>query len=94
VIPNTLLYLLSPIAFVIFIVLTTYLVISYPLLLLFFLLQFVPQVRFYFYQIFENNILLFVSIFAVVFGQKFSVWSQPEDRVWLTRENLASYDLI
>jgi poly-beta-1,6-N-acetyl-D-glucosamine synthase len=94
VIPNIFLYMFSPIAFVIFVALTTYLVISYPLLLLFFLLLFVPQVRFYFYQISENNILLFVSIFAVVFGQKFSVWSQPEDRVWLTRENLASYDLI
>jgi poly-beta-1,6-N-acetyl-D-glucosamine synthase len=94
VIPNIFLYMFSPIAFVIFVVLTAYLVISYPLLLLFFLLLFVPQVRFYFYQIFENNILLFASIFGVVFGQKFSVWSQPEDRVWLTRENLASYDLI
>ncbi len=94
VIPNAILYLFSPIAFVIFLFLTASLVISYPMLLLFFLLLFVPQVRFYFYQIFENNILLFVSIFAVVFGQKFSVWAQPEDRVWLTRENLAAYDLI
>lgn len=94
VIPNTLLYLLSPIAFVIFLVLSTYLVISYPMLLLFFLLLFIPPAKFYFYQIFENNILLFVSIFAVLFGQKFSVWAQPEDRAWLTRENLVSYDLI
>ena len=94
VIPNTLLYLLSPIAFVIFLVLTAYLVLSYPLLLIFSLLLFVPQVRFYFYQIFENNILLFVSILAVLFGQKFSVWAQPEDRVWLTADNLSSYNLI
>ena len=94
VIPNAILYLLSPIAFVIFLVLTTYLVVSYPILLLLFLLLFVPQVRFYFYQIFENNILLFFSIFAVAFGQKFSVWAQPDDRIWLTRENLTSYDLI
>ncbi len=94
VVPNTLLYLVSPIAFAISLVLTTYLVLSYPLLLFFFLLLFAPQVRFYFYQIFENNILLFVSILAVLFGQKFSVWTQPEDRVWLTRENLSSYNLI
>jgi biofilm PGA synthesis N-glycosyltransferase PgaC len=94
VIPNTLLYLLSPVAFVIFLVLTAYLMITYPLLLFFFLMLFIPQVRFYFYQILENNILLFISIFAVVFGQKFSVWTQPEDRAWLTRENLSSHDLI
>ena len=94
VVPNMLLYLLSPIAFVAFLALTGYLVLSYPLLLIFSLFLFVPQVRFYFYQIFENNILLFVSILAVLFGQKFSVWAQPEDRVWLTKENLASYNLI
>lgn len=94
VIPNTLLYLLSPTAFVIFLVLTVYLVLCYPLLLISSLLLFSPQVMFYFYQIFENNILLFVSILAVLFGQKFSVWEQPEDRVWFTRENLASYNLI
>jgi hypothetical protein len=64
------------------------------LLLLLSVMLFVPPVRFYFYQIFENNLLLFVSIFAVVFGQKFSVWAQPEDRACLTRENLASYNLI
>jgi hypothetical protein len=94
VVPNTLLYLVSPIAFAVFLVLTAYLVLSYPMLLFFSLLLFAPQVRFYVYQIVENNILLFVSILAVLFGQKFSVWAQPEDRVWFTRENLSSYNLI
>ena len=94
VVPNMLLYLVSPIAFVVFLVLTGYLVLSYPLLLVFTLLLLVPPVRFYCYQILENNILLFFSILAVLFGQKFSVWAQPEDRVWLTRENLSSYNLI
>ena len=94
VVPNTLLYLVSPIAFAVFLVLTAYLVLSYPLLLFFSLLLFAPQVRFYVYQIVENNILLFISILAVLFGQKFSVWAQPEDRVWFTRENLSSYNLI
>jgi biofilm PGA synthesis N-glycosyltransferase PgaC len=94
VVPNMLLYLVSPIAFVVFLVLTGYLVLSYPLLLVFTLLLLVSPVRFYCYQILENNILLFFSILAVLFGQKFSVWAQPEDRVWLTRENLSSYNLI
>jgi poly-beta-1,6-N-acetyl-D-glucosamine synthase len=94
VVPNMLLYLVSPIAFIAFLALTGYLVYSYPLLSVFFLLLLVPQVRFYSYQILENNLLLFVSILAVGFGQKFSVWAQPEDRVWFTKENLASYNLI
>jgi poly-beta-1,6-N-acetyl-D-glucosamine synthase len=94
VIPNTLLYLVSPIAFFIFLTLTGYLLFLYPLLSLLFLLLLVSKVRFYCYQILENNILLFVSILAVASGQKFSVWAQPEDRMWLTKENLASYNLI
>ncbi len=94
VIPNALLYLVSPIAFVIFSALTVYLVISYPLLLVFCLLMLAPPARFYVYQILENNMLLFVSIFAVLFGQKFSLWSKPEDRDWLTAENLSNYQLI
>jgi len=94
VIPNMLLYLFSPVAFVVFLFLTGYLLFSYPLLLASFALLIVPNVRFYFYEIFESNILLFVSLFAVLFGKRFSVWTQPEDRVWLTAENLASYGLI
>jgi poly-beta-1,6-N-acetyl-D-glucosamine synthase len=94
VVPNTLLYLVSPVAFVGFLVLTGYLVFLYPLLLIFLALLLVPKIRFYTYQIVENNILLFVSLLAVLLGQRFSVWAKPEDRVWLTRENLAFYGLI
>jgi poly-beta-1,6-N-acetyl-D-glucosamine synthase len=94
VIPNTLLYLVSPIAFIISVGLTSLLVFVYPLLISFLLLLIIPQVRFYVYQIVENNFLLFISLLAVLFGQKFSVWRKPNDRVWLTRENLASYNLI
>ncbi len=94
IIPNILLYLISPIAFVIFYFLSTFLIILYPILLFSLLLLLVPKVRFYVYQIVENNILLFFSMLAVAFGQKFSVWAQPDDRIWLSQENLASYNLI
>lgn len=94
IIPNILLYLVSPIAFVIFYFLSAFLLILNPIFLVSLLLLLVPQVRFYVYQIVENNILLFFSMLAVAFGQKFSVWAQPEDRIWLNQENLASYNLI
>lgn len=94
VVPNALLYLMSPVAFVVFSALTIFLVVSYPLLLIFSLLLLVPQVRFYVYQVVENNLLLFVSLLTVLFGRKFSVWAQPEDRTWLSREILANYNLI
>ena len=94
VVPNTLLYLVSPIAFIVLLFLSGYLVLTFPLLLALFVLLVIPQARFYSYQIIENNILLFISIMAVMLGKKFTVWVKPEDRVWLTKENLASYSLI
>ncbi|XHH09319.1 MAG: glycosyltransferase [Candidatus Bathyarchaeia archaeon] len=94
VVPNTLLYLFSPIAFLVFLGLTGYLLALYPLLFAFCGLLLIPQVRFYTYQLVENNLLLFISIVAVLFGKKFSVWSKPDDRVWLNEANLAFYGLI
>jgi cellulose synthase/poly-beta-1,6-N-acetylglucosamine synthase-like glycosyltransferase len=94
VVPNTMLYLVSPIAFLVFLGLTCYLLALYPLLLVLFGLLLIPQVRFYTYQLVENNLLLFISIFAVLFGKKFSIWAKPDDRIWLNEANLSFYGLI
>jgi len=94
VVPNTFLYLFSPIAFVVLIILTFFLVFNFPLLLLFFALLIIPKVRFYFYAIFESNMLLLAAILGVVLGKGFLIWSQPEDRMWLTKEKLRQFNLI
>jgi len=94
IIPNTLLYLFSPICFVFFLALTGVLAFSFPLLLLFSLLLVVPKFRFYAYQIIENNFLLVAGLFGVLSGKVFSVWGQPEDRAFLTREVLSKSNLI
>jgi poly-beta-1,6-N-acetyl-D-glucosamine synthase len=94
VIPNTLLYLFSPIAFVFFLALTGLLVFSFPYLLLFSLLLFVPEFRFYIYQIIENNFLLVTGLFGVAIGKNFALWNQPEDRGWITKETLIRFNLI
>lgn len=94
IVPNILLYLFSPIAFIIFIILTALLVFNFPYLLLAFVLLLIPAVRFYFYEIFENNLLLMVGLFGVAMGKRFSVWSQPEDRTCLTPEALSQLNLI
>lgn len=92
--PNTLLYLISPVAFVVFVFLTAFFILSLPLLLIFFTLLIIPKVRFYFYEIFESNILIFISILTVLLGKKFSMWKQPGDRRWLTKEKLTLLNLI
>jgi cellulose synthase/poly-beta-1,6-N-acetylglucosamine synthase-like glycosyltransferase len=94
VVPNIFLYLFSPAAFFIFAILSVFLAFSFPYILLALVFLIIPQVRFYIYEILESNVVLLVAIFGVLIGKRFSIWRQPEDRVWLTKENLASYGLI
>jgi cellulose synthase/poly-beta-1,6-N-acetylglucosamine synthase-like glycosyltransferase len=94
VIPNIFLYLFSPIAFVLFLVLTAFLIFVFPPLLLFLVLFLVPIVRFYSYEIFESNMLLVAAILGATMGKSFSVWSKPDDRLWLTEEILSQFNLI
>ena len=94
IIPNILLYLLSPIGFAALIISTFFLVLAFPLLLTLFSLLIIPKVRFYSYVIFESNMLLLGALLGVIAGKRFSIWNQPEDRVWLTKEILTRRNLI
>jgi cellulose synthase/poly-beta-1,6-N-acetylglucosamine synthase-like glycosyltransferase len=93
-IPNIMLYLFSPSAFVIFFILTVFLAYSFPYLLLIFTLLAVPKVRFYFYEVFESNMLLFLAMFGVAVGRSFSIWNQPDDRACLSWEKLNQLNLV
>ena len=94
VVPNTLLYLFSPTAFVFLLLLTGFVAISFPYIVLLLLFLLVPKFRFYSYQLFENNFLLLAGLFGVATGKSFSIWSKPEDRMLLTEETLSSLNLI
>jgi cellulose synthase/poly-beta-1,6-N-acetylglucosamine synthase-like glycosyltransferase len=94
IVPNILLYLISPIAFFVFLFLTSILLVNFPLLLLSGLLLLIPSVRFYSYMILESNALLLISLLAVLIGKRFSMWRQPEDRAFLTKETLSRFSLI
>jgi glucan phosphoethanolaminetransferase (alkaline phosphatase superfamily) len=93
-IPNIMLYLFSPSAFVIFLILTAFLVYTFPYLLLVLTLLVVPKVRFYSYEIFENNMLLFLAMFGVAVGRNFSIWNQPDDRACLSWKKLNQLNLV
>ena len=93
-IPNIMLYLFSPSAFVLFLILTVFLIYNFPYLLLILTLLAVPKVRFYSYEIFESNILLFLAMFGVAAGRSFSIWNQPDDRACLSREKLNQLNLV
>ena len=94
VIPNVLLYLFSPLAFVAFMIMTVFVAASFPYIMLFLLLLLIPKVRFYSYEILESNLLLVAGILGAVTGKSFSVWNQPEDRVFLNENALNRFNLI
>jgi biofilm PGA synthesis N-glycosyltransferase PgaC len=94
IIPNAVLYLLSPIAFLFFVALTVVLLSIYPVLLLASVLLVIPPLRFYLFEVLESNFLLFVSIILTIAGRKSSVWSQPEDRLLFTKGVLTEFNLI
>ncbi|MEM3551745.1 MAG: glycosyltransferase [Candidatus Bathyarchaeia archaeon] len=94
IIPNVILYLFSPLAFTIFLIFSLVLLMHFPLLLAASALLIVPSVRFYLYEIFESNFILFAAIFAAIFGKKFSVWGQPEDRTCITKDVLIRFNLV
>src|SRR5271157_618185 len=94
IVPNVMLYLFSPIAFLAFFLLTCVLLVNFPYFLLASLFLVIPTVRFYVYELLESNFLLSGSIFAVLFGKRLSIWSQPDDRAWITKETLSRYNLI
>jgi cellulose synthase/poly-beta-1,6-N-acetylglucosamine synthase-like glycosyltransferase len=94
VVPNVFLYLFSPTSFVVFAVLTIFLLFRYPLLLVWLSVLLIPKVRFYFYQLSESNVLLFMSAIGILVGNRFSIWNQPDDRIWLNNESLKQFNLI
>jgi len=94
IVPNVILYLFSPIAFMIFFVSTFVLLAHFPYFLLASAILVIPSVRFYLYLILESNFLLLASIFEVILGKKFAIWSKPEDRAFLTKEMLIRFDLV
>jgi len=94
IIPNVILYLFSPAAFIIFSVFTLVLLVHFPPFLLAFTLLVVPSIRFYLYEILESNLLLLAAIFTMLLGKKFSIWSQPQDRTCLTKDMLIRLNLI
>jgi cellulose synthase/poly-beta-1,6-N-acetylglucosamine synthase-like glycosyltransferase len=94
VVPNIFLYLFSPIAFFVFVMLSVLLAYSFPYILIALVFLIISQVRFYTYEIFESNLILLVAIFGVLSGKSFSIWNQPEDRALVTKDVLGRFNLI
>jgi cellulose synthase/poly-beta-1,6-N-acetylglucosamine synthase-like glycosyltransferase len=94
ILQNVLLYLVSPIAFILLLALTVPLVLTVPYLILLLLLLLIPRVRSYSLEVIQSYFLLFLTIIAIALGKKMLIWGKPSDRPLLTKEMLLSYGLI
>jgi cellulose synthase/poly-beta-1,6-N-acetylglucosamine synthase-like glycosyltransferase len=94
IVPYILLYLMSPVALVFFFVTSILLAFDYPILLAFLGFLAISKIRTYSYELLENNILILIAGSGILAGRSFSVWNQPEDRIWLTKEKLSHLNLI
>jgi cellulose synthase/poly-beta-1,6-N-acetylglucosamine synthase-like glycosyltransferase len=94
ILQNTFLYLISPLAFIIFLAITIMMLLSFPYFGLVFVVLLVPKVRSYLFEITQNYFILFLTIFSIIFGKKITFWSKSKDRALLTEGILRKYMLI
>jgi len=93
-IQNAFLYLFCPIAFILLSATTITLLLSFPYFAISFFFLLIPRVRFSFFEVVQNYLLLFVGILLLALGKKFALWGIPEDRVLLTELMLRDHMLI
>jgi len=91
---NVLLYMVSPIMFLLFLATTVYLMIQFPLLLLIMLVFLIPKANTYLTEAILNYLILTYALFSSFSRKKFIVWDTLEDRVLLQPNMLAEKGLI
>jgi cellulose synthase/poly-beta-1,6-N-acetylglucosamine synthase-like glycosyltransferase len=94
VIQGIILYLVSPLMFVILIVTTTLLLSIFPYFAILSLVFLVTKIRVYLFEFVQNYLLLILAMFSVAFGKNFIVWSKPQDRTFIQESTLHLYNLI
>jgi cellulose synthase/poly-beta-1,6-N-acetylglucosamine synthase-like glycosyltransferase len=91
---GVLLYIISPLMFVLLVIATVALLPIFPFFLLLFLVFLVPNLGVYMFEVVQNYCLLFASMLMVVFNRRFVVWTKPEDRTFIQENVLRDYRLI
>lgn len=94
VIQDIFLYLVSPIAFIPFLVTTTLLFLNFPYFAILLLVLLIPKIGFSLIDVVQNCLLLFIGICLLALNKKFILWSKPENRALLTENILRQYMLI
>jgi cellulose synthase/poly-beta-1,6-N-acetylglucosamine synthase-like glycosyltransferase len=91
---NLVIYTLCPLAFLFFMITTTWLFIDFPFMSLLMLIFLVPKARSYIVEVALNYVVMLYSFFSVISRTKFVVWKKPQDRALINEAMLLKNGLI
>lgn len=91
---NVLVYLFSPVMFILLLITTIPLLLIFPYFLAIFLVFLIPKVNTYLFEAIQSYFVLFLTIFSIAFGKKTVTWDKPEDRDLVTEDMLRQRMLI
>ena len=94
IIQDVFLFLLSPVFFILLLVTTIPLLLSFPYFAALFLVLLIPKIGLNVIEVCQNFLILFLGLCLFIFNKKFLFWVQPEDRGLLTENMLRKYMLI
>ncbi len=94
VLQNIFVSLFSPVMFVLLIMTTVLLALSFPYFVAVFLVVLVPKARFYLFEVTQGFLVLFLSLFSVALGRKMTIWNTTEDRRLVSEDLLRQHMLI
>lgn len=91
---NVLVYLFSPVMFILLLITTIPLLLIFPYFLAIFLVFLIPKVNTYLFEAIQSYFVLFLTIFSIALGKKTVTWDKPEDRDLVTEDMLRQRMLI
>lgn len=91
---NVLVYLFSPVMFILLLIIAIPFLLIFPYFVAIFVVFLIPKLRTYLFETIQSYFVLFLTIFSIAFGKKIVAWDKPEDRSLVTEDMLRQRMLI
>lgn len=91
---NVLVYLFSPVMFILLLIIAIPFLLIFPYFAAVFVVFLIPKLRTYLFETIQSYFVLFLTIFSIAFGKKIVAWDKPEDRSLVTEDMLRQRMLI
>lgn len=91
---NVLVYLFSPVMFILLLITAIPFLLIFPYFAAVFVVFLIPKLRTYLFETIQSYFVLFLTIFSIAFGKKIVAWDKPEDRSLVTEDMLRQRMLI